>query len=135
MEKTMLILCDGMRPDSIEACLNPYAKSFAQQSLVAMQGQTIMPSVTLPCIMSLFTSAMPQNHGIFTLQYAAPLTPIQGLFEQVTTQGAKCAMFYTWEELRDLAKPGSLAFSACVSEVHAPCSACDAKAVELAIEF
>lgn len=135
MEKAMLVLCDGMRPDSIEACKNRFAQQFAAQSLASMQGDAIMPSITLPCIMSLFTSAMPQNHGIFTLQYAVPLTPVQGLFEQAVAQDAKCAMFYTWEELRDLARPGSLSFSVCISEMHAPCAQCDAKAVDLAINL
>ena len=41
--------------------------------------------------------------------------PGPGLCEQLRAGGRKCAFFYNWEELRDLSRPESLAFSYFVS--------------------
>ena len=51
--KAILILADGMRPDALEACGNPYAMELYARSAHTMQARTVMPSVTLPCHMSL----------------------------------------------------------------------------------
>ena len=37
-----------------------------------------------------------------------PVRPINGLFEQISNAGGKSAMYYGWEPLRDVARPGSL---------------------------
>lgn len=104
--KTLLILSDGMRPDSIEN--HKLTKMLKKKSTYCMNAQTVYPSVTLPCHMSLFHSVVPERHGITTNIYMPPVRPIDGLFECLKHAGNKCAMLYNWEELRDLAKPGSL---------------------------
>ena len=111
MCKVQLILVDGMRPDSLEACGNPYVKTLLENSLYTLDAKTVMPSVTLPCHMSLFHSVDPARHGITTNTYMPQVRPIDGLVERLKGK-AKCGMFYNWEELRDLTRPGSLTCAA-----------------------
>lgn len=111
--KVLLILSDGMRPDAISD--HKVVKYLKEKGTYCLEAQTVMPSVTLPCHMSLFHSVDPSRHGITTNVYVPQMRPISGLFEQLAKKGFKCAMFYNWEELRDLARPGSLYRSVYVS--------------------
>lgn len=106
MGKVQLILVDGMRPVALESCGNPYIQELLDESYYTLNARTVMPSVTLPCHMSLFHSVDPTRHGVTTNTYMPQVRPIDGLFECLTRK--KCGMFYNWEQLRDLARPGSL---------------------------
>lgn len=112
--KVLLILTDGMRPDAIQN--NPTVQYLKKNGTFCLNAQTVMPSVTLPAHMSLFHSVDPSRHGITTNVYAPQVRPISGLFEQLAKKGLKCAMFYNWEELRDVSRPGSLCRSVFVSQ-------------------
>jgi len=113
--KVILILVDGMRPDALDACKNSYASGLLEASRVSLNAQTVMPSVTLPCHMSLFHSVDPERHGITTNAYTPQVRPVEGLVERLDGAGKRCAFFYTWEELRDLSRPGHLAVSYCLN--------------------
>ena len=88
-QKVLLILVDGMRPDAIDACPHPFLRELRKESAYSMKASTVMPSVTLPCHTSLFVS----------------------LGDAVHQAGKRAAMYYNWEELRDLNRPGSLIHS------------------------
>ena len=107
--KVLLILVDGMRSDAIENL--EVVKDLLSKSAYTMNAKTVMPSVTLPCHMSLFHSVDPSRHGTTTNTYAPQVRPVNGLCEVLAVNKKKCAFFYTWEELRDLTRPGSLTFS------------------------
>ena len=107
--RTLLILVDGMRPDALANI--PTAQKIIEGSLSTMEAQTVMPSVTLPCHISLFHSVDPSRHGTTTNTYAPQVRPIDGLFEVLTYGRKKNALFYSWEQLRDIARPGTLTFS------------------------
>ena len=109
--KVILISVDGMRPDGFLACGNPYIHELMSKAYYTLDGKTVMPSVTLPCHMSLFHSVEPQRHGITTNLYIPMARPIDGLFERLKGIGATCAMYYGWEPLRDVARPESLKFA------------------------
>ena len=64
--KVILISIDAMRPDGFLACKNPYAEEMLKKAYYTLDGKTVLPSVTLPCHMSLFHSVPPQRHGITT---------------------------------------------------------------------
>lgn len=104
--KVLLILFDGMRPDAI--CDFPYVKELMKKSTYTMNAKTVMPSVTLPCHMSLFHSVDPSRHGIASNTYVPQVRPVNGLYEVLYAGKKKGAMFYSWEELRDLARPGKM---------------------------
>lgn len=115
--KIVLVLVDGMRPDGIEKCGHPFCEKLIEESTVSMNAQTVMPSVTLPCHMSLFHSVDPDRHGIVTNTYVPQVRPIEGLFDRLDKYEKKCAFFNTWEELRDLSRPDHL-HTYCVINQH-----------------
>lgn len=107
--KTVLVLVDGMRPDSIIE--NPIAQDMMKKGSYCLNAQTVMPSVTLPCHMSLFHSVDPGRHGTTTNTYMPQVRPVNGICEVLRPAGKKCAFFYNWEQLRDLTRPSMLAYS------------------------
>ena len=108
MSKVILVSIDGMRPDGVLQCGHPFVQKMMEIGSYALDAQTVFPSVTLPCHMSMFHSVPPQRHGITTNTYTPPVRPINGLFEQVQSAGKSTAMFYGWEPLKDISRPGSL---------------------------
>lgn len=111
MEKVILISIDGMRPDGFLQCGNPFTQEMMRQGAYTLEGRTIFPSVTLPCHMAMFHSVPAERHGISTNIYTPMVRPLNGLFEQIAMMGGISAMYYGWEPLRDVARPGSLKFS------------------------
>ncbi len=104
--KTLVIIVDGMRPDAIAD--HPIAKKIMAKSAYTLTARTVMPSVTLPCHMSLFHSVDPTRHGTTTNTYMPQVRPINGICETLFNAGKTCAIFYNWEEIRDLARPNSI---------------------------
>lgn len=49
-----------------------------------------------------------QRHGTLSNAYVVPVRPVSGLFEVLNMSRKKSAMYYGWEQLRDIARPGSL---------------------------
>ena len=107
--KTILILVDGMRPDSLTDIKN--AEKIISNSTYTMNAETVFPSVTLPCHISLFHSVTPQRHGTTPNTYMPQVRPINGLCEVLKQADKKCAIFYNWEEIRDVSRPNSLTHS------------------------
>lgn len=115
-EKVILIMVDGMRPDGLVDSGHPVVKHLMESSSYTLTGRTVMPSVTLPCHMSLFHSVDPQRHGILTNTYVPMVRPITGLADQLNRYDKKCAAFYTWDALRDLTQPHTWAMSVMINE-------------------
>jgi len=109
--KVILISIDGMRPDGLQTCGNPYVKELEKRCAYTYTAQSMNPSVTFPCHFSMTHSVTPQRHGILTNTYVPQVRPVQGIFEKVKSYGGVSAMFYGWEPLRDIASPGSLKFA------------------------
>lgn len=106
--KVMLVLLDGMRPDGMKKCSNPYVDELLGKSAYTLNAETVFPSVTLPCHFSLFLSVKPDRHGTITNTYAPQVRPIDGIFEQLHKFDKTTAFFYTWGELRDLSHPDTI---------------------------
>ncbi len=107
--RVLLILVDGMRPDAIANV--PQAQKVLKESASCMRAQTVMPSWTLPCHMTMFHSVDPDRHGVVTNTYVPQVRPVRGICEVLHDAGKECAFFYNWEELRDLSRPDSLQFA------------------------
>lgn len=107
-KKVVLILIDGLRPDAVQQCSNPFLRDFMKKCTYTEEGKSVFPSVTLPCHMSLLHSVSPDRHGVLDNVYTRPVHPVEGLFEVLAKNDKSCYFFYTWEELRDLGRPGSL---------------------------
>ena len=108
MKKVVLISIDGMRPDGLLNCGNDFLNELIEKSSYTFNAKTVYPSITLPCHLSMFHSVPPQRHGTLSNDYVVPLRPISGLFEELKVSGKKSAMYYGWEPLRDIGRPGSL---------------------------
>ena len=110
-KKVILISIDGMRPDGVMACGHPFVNEMMKKGAWTLDARTVFPSVTLPAHMSMFHSVPPERHGITTNIYMPMVRPINGLFEQIKCLGGVSAMFYGWEPLRDISRPGSLKYA------------------------
>lgn len=113
--KVLLTLIDGMRPDALTGCKSPVYDKLKEHSYSTLNAKTVYPSVTLPCHMSLFHSVTPERHGILTNTYVPQVRPVDGICEVLKKADKASAMFYTWEELKDITRPGSLACTSFVS--------------------
>lgn len=111
MKKAILISIDGMRPDGLKACGNPYVAELEKKCSYSYNASSMVPSVTFPCHFSMTHSVTPQRHGILTNTYIPQVRPVNGIFEKINAAGGVSAMFYGWEPLRDVASPGSLKFA------------------------
>lgn len=108
-KKVILMLADGMRPDAFLQLKG--AKELMAAGASTMEATTVMPSVTLPCHISLFHSVDPSRHGTTTNLYAPQVRPIAGLYEVLKQSKKRTALFYSWEQLRDISRPGSMSYS------------------------
>ena len=135
MTKVLLILVDGMRPESLSACGHPFVNEMLAHSAYTLDAKTVMPSVTLPCHFSLFLSVAPQRHGILTNTYVPQVRPIRGMCEVFSAAGKRCAMFYNWEQLKDLSNPGTLRFSTFVSSKDGGYETANAKLTAHAVPY
>ena len=108
MSKVILISIDGMRPDGLLNCGNDYLGELMKKSSYTFNAQTVYPSITLPCHLSMFHSIPPERHGTLNNDYVMPVRPVSGLFEELKANGKRCAMYYGWEPLRNIGKAGSL---------------------------
>ena len=113
--KVILISIDGMRPDGLKACGNPFLKELEERCYYTYTGHSMFPSVTFPCHFSMAHSVTPQRHGILSNTYIPQVHTVKGIFEKVREAKKRAAMFYGWEPLRDIASPGSLRFSTFVA--------------------
>ena len=110
-EKVILISIDGMRPDGLKKCGSPYLDELIKTSSYTFEARTVFPSITLPCHLSMFHSVPPERHGTPNNNYVTPVRPVNGLFETLKNAGKMCTMYYGWEPLRDIGRPGSLVSS------------------------
>ena len=107
-KRVVLFVVDGMRPDGLREADTPVMDQIMKEGMYTLKARTVMPSVTLPTHMSLFHSVKPDRHGVLTNTYTPQVRPIPGLMDVLHQREMTTAMFYNWEQLRDLARPGSL---------------------------
>ena len=110
-KKVILISVDGMRPDGLKMCGNPYVEELEKICAYTYNASSMVPSVTFPCHFSMTHSVTPQRHGILTNTYVPQVRPVKGIFEKVSEAGGISAFFYAWEQLRDIALPGTLKYA------------------------
>src|SRR5262245_13106647 len=111
MSTVVFVMIDGARPDAIAAGRCPNLTALRRRGAYTLKATSVMPSVTLPCHMSIFHSVPPTRHGIVTNDWMPMARPLPGLVDHAKTAELHCAFFHNWEPLRNLNRPGSLAFS------------------------
>ena len=111
MSIVVLLSMDGVRPDAIAAADCPNLQGLMERGSFSLKARSLMPNVTLPCHMSIFHSVPPERHGVVINHYQPPVRPIPGIADVAAAAGKRCAFFFNWEPLRDLARPGALVHS------------------------
>ena len=108
---TVLLVVDGLRPDALASGRFPSFVALRADGAATLHASSLMPTITLPCHMSIFHSVPPTRHGITTNVWTPMARPLPGLVDVAHAAGLHCAFFYNWEPLRDLSRPLSLQFS------------------------
>lgn len=132
MRRALLVLVDGMRPDALQRAHTPIIDRLIATGASTMAARTVEPSITLPCIASLFLSVSPQVHGVTTNDWSADRAR-PSLFDAVARSGHTAASFYNWEQLRDLSRPGSLQAGVYLNNCYEPLGAGDTELSEAAV--
>ena len=107
----ILVVIDGCRPDGIQQADTPNIDSLTARGAYTFNAQSVVPSSTLPCHTSMFRGVTPARHGITTNTWVPMVRPVPSIVETARAMNRKTAFIYNWEQLRDLAEPGSLDFS------------------------
>ncbi len=108
IKSVILFLIDGMRPDGLSLSNTPVIDKLIESGSSTFSARSVMPSVTLPCITSLFHAVTPETHGIDSNTWKPDAQRPTSLFSAVRSKERKTASICNWEELRDLAPVGSL---------------------------
>ncbi len=119
MTAVVFIMIDGLRPDAIGPARMPTLASLRTRGSSTLRARSVMPSVTLPCHMSIFHSVPPTRHGITTNDFTPQVRPIPGLVERLRAADRRASFFYNWDPLRNLCLPEKL-FSSFYREVYPP---------------
>ena len=107
----ILVVIDGCRPDGIQQAATPNIDTLIARGAYTFAAQSVVPSSTLPCHTSMFRGVTPERHGITTNTWVPMVRPVPSIVETAHAMNRKTAFIYNWEQLRDLAAPGSLDFS------------------------
>ncbi len=113
ISKTLLVIFDGCRPDALAQAHTPHVDRLWQNGAYTWGAQSVVPSYTLPAHMSMFRGVTPERHGV-TDNVFQPSAVAYPSFVDIAHQHRRhTAMFYSWEQLRDLSAHGSLTVSYC----------------------
>ena len=100
-ERVLLVSLDGLRPDAVTA--TKYFDMLKAMGAYTLSAQTVNPSLTLPCHMSMLHSVTPTTHGVTTNEQI-PAYAGNGITETLAAAGLTSATFYDWRELQALTK-------------------------------
>jgi predicted AlkP superfamily pyrophosphatase or phosphodiesterase len=107
----IFVMIDGLRPDAITTADCPTLRSLCDRGAWTFSARSVMPSITLPCHMSIFHSVPPARHGVTTNTWQPLARPLPGLIDQAKLHEKRCSAIYNWEPLRDVSRPEALEFA------------------------
>jgi predicted AlkP superfamily pyrophosphatase or phosphodiesterase len=134
----ILILIDGLRPDALNAAHVPVMKRLIRHGAATFNARTVLPSITLPCITSIFLGVPPEAHGTIGNYWNSEDWKSPGLIDLFHPAGGRTAFFYNWEQLRDISRPGSLDVSICLNNAESsdlPLGESDVQVTDMALSF
>ncbi|MFQ5840944.1 MAG: alkaline phosphatase family protein [Thermodesulfobacteriota bacterium] len=107
----ILIVIDGCTADGLQKAATPNIDGIVNNGSYTFRAQTIFPTITLPCLTSMLSGAVPAWHGIYANIWFYAERECKSIIDLAHMCGRKAAAFYDWEWLRELASPGALEFS------------------------
>jgi predicted AlkP superfamily pyrophosphatase or phosphodiesterase len=111
--KVLVVVFDGCRPDGLAQAHTPYVDALWQTGAYSWSAQSVAASVTLPAHLSMWRGVTPEKHGVTDNVFMPTASAYPSAFEIAHQARLHTAMFYSWEELRDLSAPGHLTMSYC----------------------
>ncbi len=72
VQRVVLVVLDGLRPDAIPRFSLPSLSALAPRSAFTLLGRTVQPSVTACAMASLLTGAAPERHGLQSERFHLP---------------------------------------------------------------
>jgi predicted AlkP superfamily pyrophosphatase or phosphodiesterase len=103
----VLVLVDGLRPDSITAENAPFLRDRLEVCAYTLEAQTVRPSVTLPAHVSMVTGVPPNKHKV-TWNSHAPrrgYVRVETVFDVVHRAGMSTALIGGKKKLLHLVRP------------------------------
>lgn len=104
----LLFSLDGVRPDALQAAETPHIDRLRTQGAWTWAARSVMPSITLPCHLSMLRGVPVERHGITSNNFQPLARPVPSVIDAAHAAGKRTAFFYNWEPLRDVTSPGSL---------------------------
>ena len=120
IDSVVLFVIDGLRPDGLQQATTPHIDAFIAAGAHTYGARAVMPSATLPCHSSMFRGVTPERHGITTNTFVPIVRPVPSVTDVVHRAGRRTAAFYSWDQLRDLAAPGSLDYACLINNYRRP---------------
>ena len=109
MPKLLCVIIDGLLADTLACAHVRCFDHLIRNGSVSRQVQALPPDLTLPSLVSLFTSLLPEEHGILTNSGASMVSPhAVSLFSLLRYRNLNSSVFYSNECLRPLFPAGSL---------------------------
>ncbi len=75
MQRFLLVVFDGLRPDMMRHDTTPNLMRFAAMGTRFARARSVFPSETRVCSSSVATGCLPRRHGLVANQFAHPLDP------------------------------------------------------------
>lgn len=101
-------MLDGLRSDAISEQRTPALYGLMQRSAYTLTAQSVVPSITLPCHLSIFHSMPPAQHGVLDNDFQPMARPTKGLVKHLRDHDLRSGFFHNWDVLRDITRPGEL---------------------------
>ncbi len=109
MSKLLCLLIDGLLSEALACTHVSCFDHLTRNGIIARQIQPLQPRLTLPTLISLFTSLPPEEHGVLSNSAAAVVSPhAVSLFSLLRYRHLNSAAFYSSDRLRAAFPSGSL---------------------------
>ena len=95
----VLLIVDGLRPDALTSVFLSNFAALRARGATTLRASSVMPTITLPCHVSLFHSVPPTRHGITTNVWMPMVGAVRPSWEMYLKSGDKDYLQVLYEEL------------------------------------
>ena len=93
----ILISIYGLRQDAVAN--TEYGRYLMQNSAYSLDVQTVSPSITLPCHLSMFYGVSPDVHGVLSNTFSTNNNLRKGIAETLIQSSVFTSIFYNWQPI------------------------------------
>jgi|GEM_PF-208221 len=94
-KRVVLVSVDGLRADALERYTPPNLTQLAVEGAFSRRARTVVPSLTAPAHLSLFSGVPPETHGIYgdDIEYTEAMARLEPLFRVGVRHGLSTRAF------------------------------------------